>query len=91
MKKVEGSKTMNNTHTFITANYDNYVRCKTAAEKFGMKYHYENKPTCFKQHHTTITAETPEQVHILDILILACTAHPEQGKYKMKLAEMMYN
>lgn len=82
---------MKTMHTFITANYDNYIRCVNTSAKFDMECHYENKPTCIKKHHITVIARTPEQGEILNLLILACTAHAEQDTYKKKLAERIKN
>lgn len=78
---------MRNTHTFITANYDNAERCKQVANAFGLEIHSEYKPTCIKCYHITLTATTTLQDEILNLCILACTAHAEQDKYKKKLAE----
>ena len=74
-------------HYFDTANFDNYVRCKNACDKFGLKMVYENRPTCIKQHHYVVYAYTVEQCDILTLMILACTAHAEQDKWKKILAE----
>ena len=77
------------THYFDTANYDNYERCRNTAAVFGMEIVAEHRPTCSKQYHTEVTARTPEEVHVLDALILACVSHPGQDKYKAKLAKMI--
>ena len=74
-------------HTFETANYDNYARAKHTCDAFKMRMHSELRPTCFKKYKYTVCADTIEQDEILTLLILASTAHAEQGKYKVKLAE----
>lgn len=82
---------MATTHCFDTANFDNYNIAKRAAEKAGMGFFSERRPTCFKQYHFEITAETPAQVSALDLIILATTAHAEQALYKSKLSHYIYN
>lgn len=78
---------MRTSHTFITANYENAERCKQVANAFGLDIRAEYKPTCIKCYHTTLTAVTPLQDEILNLCILACTAHREQDIYKAELAK----
>ena len=82
---------MSTLHCFDTANFDNYSIAKKAADKAGMLFYSERRPTCCKQYHFEITAETPAQVSILDLIILATTAHMDQALYKNKLSHYIYN
>lgn len=81
---------MATTHCFDTANVFSYSIAKAAANKAGMQIKFEHRPTCCKQYHFEITAETPAQVSVLDLIILATTAHAEQPKYKSALLRYVY-
>ena len=76
---------MHNKHIFDTANYGNYSIAKQAAEKSGMAFYSDYRANCFKCYHFEIIAETFDQDAVLTNIILACTAHAEQDKYKKKL------
>lgn len=82
---------MATTHCFDTANVFSYSIAKAAAKKADMQIKFEHRPTCCKQYHFEITAETPAQVSVLDLIILATTAHAEQALYKSKLSHYIYN
>ena len=81
---------MKNTHIFDTAHYNNYELAKAAAEKAGIGFTYEYRPTCCKCYRFTLTATTPDQDAILTNVILACTAHGDQWKYIRKVTEYIY-
>ena len=78
---------IHNKHIFDTAHAGNYDIAKAAAEKAGMKFYSDYRANCFKCYHFEIIAETFEQDAVLTNIILACTAHPDQGTYRKKLAE----
>ena len=75
------------TYTILTANTETKERAMNACAVFGIRCNYEYRPTCCKRHSVTMTAKTMEQDALMDIIILACTAHAEQRKYIEKLAE----
>ena len=79
-----------NTHIFDTAHHGNYEIAKAAADKAGMQIRSDYRANCFKCYHFEITATTPEQDAILTNIILACTAHGEQAKYKAKILDYIY-
>ena len=81
---------MSKTHYFSTANVNNYELARLAADKFGLPMHWEVKPTCCKKYHFDITARDLDEVTILDLIILATTAHTEQAKYREKLIKRIY-
>ena len=76
---------MKTTHYFDTANADNLNIAERAALKAGLAFYKELRPTCIKKYHFEVTATTPAQDAILNLIILAVTAHPEQPEYKRKL------
>ena len=76
---------MKTTHYFDTANADNLNIAERAALKAGLDFYKELRPTCIKKYHFEVTATTPAQDAILNLIILAVTAHPEQPEYKRKL------
>lgn len=80
---------MKTTHTILTANDNIKERALRAASWFGMVARYRHKSTCIKKHSIEIEAVTPGQIHVLDTIILASTAHPEQQKYIDKLNDMV--
>ena len=82
---------INNKHFFDTAHFNNYELAKAAAEKSGMDFRYEYRPTCCKCYHFELTAHNLDQVAILDNVILACTVHKEQYKYIRELTEYIYD
>lgn len=81
---------MKNTHYFDTAHYPNYEIAKAVAEKSGMTFDSDYRANCFKCYHFELTATTPEQVAVLDNLILAVTAHRAQEDYRKKVIDYIY-
>lgn len=77
---------MKTTHYFDTANADNLTLAERAALKAGLAFYKELRPACCKKYHFEVTATTPAQDAILNLIILAVTAHPQQPEYKKKLA-----
>lgn len=78
---------INNKHVFDTANAGNYEIAKAAASKAGMIFYSDYRANCCKCYHFEITANNFDQDAVLTNIILACTAHAEQEKYRKKLAE----
>ena len=76
---------MKTTHYFDTANADNLNIAERAALKAGLAFYKELRPACIKKYHFEVAATTPAQDAILNLIILAVTAHPEQPEYKRKL------
>lgn len=82
---------MKTTHYFDTAHSGNYHIAKAAAEKAKMEFNADYRANCFKCYHFEITATTPEQVNVLDKIILATFAAPGQDEHRRNLSEWIAN
>lgn len=77
-------------YTIHTANYNNYTLCKSVCEKTGLYMHCDYRETCFKKYAITLIAKTIMEDEFLNLLILACTAHSEQQKFRDLVIKKAY-
>lgn len=78
---------MEHRYTVITASADRKNFAMSAAAKLGIKFNYENKPTCIKQHSIALYAGSPEQCMIVDEIILATTAWAGESEARRNFRE----
>ena len=79
------------TLTVDTACYDRYFIAVNTAAKCGIKYKSEERLNCCKRYHVELTAETPEQEKILNMIANATFAHPQEKERRRELNEYVKN
>ena len=79
------------TLTVDTASYDRYFIAVDTAAKCGINYKSEERLNCCKRYHAELTAETPEQEKILNMVAGATFAHPQEKKRRHELNEYIKN
>ena len=82
---------INNKYIIDTAHYNNYLIAKEAAEKAGLDIQTDYRANCFKSYHIELTAHTPDQVYILNLISLATFAAPGQDQHKAKLSNYIHS
>jgi hypothetical protein len=79
------------TLTVDTADYSRYFIAVDTAAKCGISYKSEERLDCCKRYHAELTAETPEQEKILNMISGAAFAHPQEKKRRHELNEYLNN
>lgn len=82
---------MKNKYVLDTANHTNFLLAEVAAKKAGIITHADYRTTCFKCYRLEMTATTPENDFIMNLIILATTEHRDTAKYKKQLALYAHN
>lgn len=79
------------TLTVDTACYDRYFIAVDTAAKCGIKCKSKERWDCCKCYHAELTANTPEQEKILNMISGATFAHPQEKKRRHELNEYLNN
>lgn len=79
------------TLTVDTASYDRYFIAVDTAAKCRIKYKSKERLNCCKRYHAELTAETPEQEKILNMVASATFAHPQEKERRRDLNEYLNN
>lgn len=79
------------TLTIDTADYTCYCIAVDTAAKCGIKCKSEERLNCCKRYHVELTADTPEQEKILNMISGATFTHPQEKKRRHELNEYLNN
>ena len=79
------------TLTIDTADYTRYCIAVDTAAKCGIKCKSEERLNCCKCYHAELTADTPEQEKILNMIANATFAHPQENERRHELNEYLNN